>query len=179
MSVDTRVFTADELLRLPDDGSRYELVRGELRKMSPAGYDHGDIAMTIGAHLKMFVRAHRLGKVFAAETGFLLSRNPDTLLAADVTFVRAERVLPRGPGFFPGPPDLAVEVISPSDLYSAVREKTREWLRGGTRAVVVVDPRTMDIDVHRATGAVRVENTLTVEDILPGWSMSVAEIFEA
>lgn len=179
MTVDARVFTADELLRLPDDGSRYELVRGELRQMSPAGYDHGDIAMTIGAHLKTYVRAHRLGKVFAAETGFMLARNPDTVLAADAAFVRTERVLPRGPGFFPGPPDLAVEVISPSDSYSNVVVKTREWLRGGTRAVVVVDPPTMNVEVHRPSGAVtRINDVLAVDDVVPGWTLPLAEIFE-
>ena len=179
MTVDARLLTADELLRLPDDGFRHELVRGELRKMSPAGYDHGEIAMTIGAHLKMFVRAHRLGKVFAAETGFLLARNPDTVLAPDAAFVRAERVLPRGRGFFPGPPDLAVEVISPSDTYSGVVEKTREWLRGGTRAVIVVDPSTAVVEVHRASGSVLVEAVLSVDEVVPGWTLPLAELFES
>jgi Uma2 family endonuclease len=179
MTVDTRLFTADELLRLPNDGSRYELVQGELKKMSPAGYDHGDIAMNIGANLKAYVRTHGLGKVFAAETGFLLSRNPDTVLAPDV-YVRTERLMrPRGRGFFAGPPDLAVEVISPDDLYTDVDEKTQQYLKAGTSAVVIVNPRTGTVQVHRGVSDVRtMSDMLAVDDVVPGWKMPLAEVFE-
>lgn len=179
MTVEARLITADELLRMPHDGYRYELVRGELRKMSPAGYHHGDIAMAIGAHLRTYVAAKRLGKVFAAETGFVLSRDPDTVLAPDAAFVRAERLLPPGPGYFPGPPDLAIEVISPSDLYTEVLEKTREWLHAGTPAVVVVEPRTQAVDVHRSSGTTRVTDVLELDDIVPGWHMPLAEVLAA
>jgi Uma2 family endonuclease len=181
MTVDTRPFTADELLRLPDDGWRYELVQGELKRMSPAGYDHGDIAMNIGAHLKAYVRAHRLGKVFAAETGFLLSRSPDTVLAPDVSYVHTERLMrPRGRGFFVGHPDLAVEVISPDDLYTDVDEKTQQYLKAGTSAVVIVNPRTGTVQVHRGSNDVRtMPDMLDVDDVVPGWKMPLAEIFEA
>jgi Uma2 family endonuclease len=181
MTVDTRLFTADELLRLPQDGFRYELVQGELKRMSPAGYDHGDIAMNIGAHLKAHVRAHHLGKVFAAETGFLLSRNPDTVLAPDVSYVRTERLMPaRGRGYFAGCPDLAVEVISPDDLYTDVDEKTQHYLRAGTRAVVIVNPRTGTVHVHRGPSDMKaMTETLAVDDVVPGWKMPLSEIFEA
>jgi Uma2 family endonuclease len=181
MTVDTRLFTADDLLRIPEDGSRYELVEGELKKrMSPAGYDHGDIAMNIGAHLKAYVRAHRLGKVFAAETGFLLSRNPDTVLAPDVSYVRTERLMrPRGRGYFIGYPDLAVEVISPDDLYTDVDEKTQHYLKAGTPAVVIVNPRTGTVHVHRGTNDMRaMTDTLEVDEVVPGWKMPLAEVFE-
>lgn len=180
MTVDTRLFTADELLRLPDDGSRYELVEGELKRMSPAGYDRGDIAMNIGAHLKAYVRAHRLGKVFAAETGFLLSRSPDTVLAPDVSYVRTERLMrPRGRGFYVAPPDLAVEVISPDDLYTDVDEKTQQYLKAGTPAVAIVNPRTGTVHVHRSTNDVRaMTDTLEVDDVVPGWKMPLDEVFE-
>jgi len=180
VTVDARLFTANELLRLPDDGSRYELVEGELKRMSPAGYDHGDIAMNIGAHLKTYVRKHRLGKVFAAETGFLLSRDPDTVLAPDVSYVRTERLLrPRGRGYFIGHPDLAVEVISPDDLYTDVDEKTQHYLRAGTPAVVIVNPRTGTVHVHRTTNDMRaMTDVLEVDEVVPGWKMPLAEIFE-
>jgi len=119
MTVDTRFFTADELLRLPDDGYRYELVRGELRKMSPAGSRHGVVAAAIIGSLAPFVREHSLGKVFTSETGFLIQRDPDTVRAPDCAFVQTERFIDT-PGYFPGAPDLAVEVISPGDSYSEV-----------------------------------------------------------
>ena len=176
MSVATRVMTADELLRLPDEGHRYELVRGELRKMSPAGTRHGRISAWIAGSLIAFVRQHRLGYVYIAETGFVLAKNPDTVRAPDVAFVRAERAVDLAE-YFPGPPDLAVEVISPSDTFSEVVEKTREYLRAGTRAVVIVDPKTSTVEVHRASGVTRVETTLEVDDVVAGWTMPLADIF--
>ena len=180
VTVDTRLFTADEMLRLPEDGFRYELVQGELKRMSPAGYDHGDIAMNIGAHLKAYVRAHRLGKVFAAETGFLLSRNPDTVLAPDVSYVRTERLMrPRGRGYFLGYPDLAIEVISPDDLYTDVDDKTERYLQAGTPAVVIVKPKTGTVLVYRAMNDVTaMSDALEVDDVVPGWKMPLAEVFE-
>ena len=177
MTVDTRVSTADDLLRLPDDGFRYELVRGELRKMSPAGTRHGKIIVRITVRLGSYVEAHRLGETYSADTGFQLARNPDTVRAPDVSFVRAERVVDTA-AYYPGPPDLAVEVISPSDSYSDVAEKTVEYLRAGTRAVIVVDPRTRIVRVHRAGGATDAVDILEVDDVVPGWKLPLAEIFE-
>lgn len=176
MTVDTRAFTADELLRLPDDGWRYELVQGELKKMSPAGADHGSIAFQIALHMGNYVKAHGLGTLYSSDTGFLLTRDPDTVLAPDVAFVRAERVVATT-AFFPGAPDLAVEVVSPSDRYSEVAVKTRQYLRAGTRAVVVVDPGSRVVEVHRTSGSTDVTDTLTLDDILPGWSMTLDDIF--
>lgn len=177
MTVDTRVFTADDLLRIPEDGFRHELVRGELRTMSPAGGRHGRIAARIAGSLIPFVLQCRLGEVYIAETGFVLARNPDTVRAPDVAFVGADRVVPIDE-YFPGPPDLAFEVISPSDLYSEVAEKTREYLRAGTRAVVVVDPRTTTVNVHRPDGVTTtVADVLAVDDVVPGWKMTLAEVF--
>lgn len=177
MTVDTRLHTADELLRLPDDGFRYELVGGELRKMSPAGGDHGDIAMTIGASLKAHAKAAGLGKVYAAETGFLLSRNPDTVRAPDVAFVRTERVV-KTSGFVPGAPDLVVEVVSPSDAYGEVREKTRQWLDAGARAVIIVDGAKRLVEINRANQTTIIDDILAVDDIVPGWKLPIAELFE-
>ncbi len=119
----TRPVTAQELSQLPA-GSRYALVKGALRTMPPAGGEHGGIAMHVGASLYQAVTAQNLGRVFAAETGFLLATNPDTVLAPDAAFVRAERLAQMGDvvGFIPGAPDLAVEVISPSDTYTEVEE---------------------------------------------------------
>ena len=177
MTVDTRVFTADDLLRLPDDGFRYELVQGELRKMSPAGLRHGKIAASIAAHLFMYAKQHRLGTVVTADAGFVMSRNPDTVRAPDVAFLQTDRVIDTA-GFFPGPPDLAIEVISPSDLYSEVDAKTLEYVRAGTRVVIIVNPDNSTVYVHRPSGSVLVEDVLAVDDVVPGWTLPLAEIFE-
>ena len=174
--------TAKELLDMPNDGFRYELVRGELRKMAPAGHAHGEYAMSIGAPLAVHVKTNGLGKVYAAETGFQLESDPDHVRAPDAAFVRLQRVedVQDQPGFFPGAPDLAIEVISPSDLYTDVDEKVADWLDAGTLAVILVDPRRRVVKLHRSMTDVvvlNVEDTLTVDDIVPGWQMPVGEIF--
>ena len=177
----TRPMTADELLAMPDDGFRYELVRGELIKMSPASPFHSECAMLIGASLVARAEADGLGKVYGADAGFLLAS--DHVRAPDAAFVRAERAkeVSRGTtGFFPGPPDLAVEVISPSDRLTEVNAKVAEWLAAGTLAVVVVNPRNLTVRIHRSQTDVVILNAddvLEVQDIVPGWRMAVANIF--
>ena len=171
------LMTADVLLRLPDDGARYELVRGELRKMSPSGARHGRVAAQIIISLGAYVKEHRLGAVYAAEAGFRISRQPDTVRAPDAAFVGAERVVDT-PGFFEGPPDAAFEVISPGDTYSEIEEKTLDWLRAGVRVVVVVDPRTESVRIHRAAGAMTVAGIVDIEDVIPGWRLPLSEIFD-
>lgn len=175
-------FTLDDLLALPDDAHRYELVHGALRRMSPAGNRHGRLIMNLSTPLDQFVRAHRLGVVYAAETGFILETNPDTLRAPDVAFVRAERAAPLRDtdGFFPGAPDLAVEFISPHDLYTEVDEKVLDYLRAGTRMVVIVNPRKAIVTVYRSHTDIRLltaADTLDGGDVLPGWSFPVGDIF--
>ena len=183
MVTTTRPMTAEELLNMPDDGFRFELVRGELRKRSPAGRIHGRHAMSIGASLAVHVKANRLGEVYAAETGFKLESNPDHVRAPDAAFVRRERAEAVGddPGYFPGAPDLVIEVISPSDRYTEVDEKVSDWLNAGAQAVVVVNPRGRVVRVHRSLTDVVVlteSDTLDVSDIVEGWQMPVREIFE-
>ena len=183
MATRTGVVTAEELLEMPDDGYRYELVRGELRKMAPAGARHSAIGVKIVISMGNHVTAHNLGTVFGADGGFLLERNPDTVRAPDVGFVRRERMEEVGlvDGYWPGAPDLAVEVISPNDLYTEVAEKVEEWLKAGTgMVVVVVDPRRRVATVHRPG---REPVTLTEgqvldgDDVVPGWRMAVGDIF--
>ena len=177
-----RLVTAEELLNMPDDGYRYELVRGELRKMAPAGYRHGKSAGKINGLLFVHVTANNLGTVPTAETGFLLASDPDLVRVPDVAFVRREREEAVGivDGFFPGPPDLAVEVISPHDRYTEVAEKVEDWLRAGTRMVIVVDPRRRVATVHlpgREPVTLTEQDTLDGGDVVPGWRMPVVEIF--
>ena len=182
MTTTTQPMTAEELLNMPDDGFRYELIRGELRKMVPAGYDHGRIAGRIAARLAVYVMDNGLGEVCAAETGFKLESDPDHVRAPDAAFVRRERdAAAKGrEGFFPGAPDLAIEVISPSDRYTEVEEKVADWLTAGTLAVIVVDPRRRTVKVHRSlTDAVVLTegDVLGVDDIVPGWQMPVGDMF--
>lgn len=182
MTTQLQSMTAEDLLHLPSDGFRYELVRGELQKMAPPGDEHGSITMNLAGPLDHYVRTNHLGRVYAAETGFRIASNPDTVLAPDVAFIRRERIEAEGQvrGYRTGTPDLIVEVISPSDLYSAVAEKVDAWLSAGTQLVIIVDPRRQTITVHRSPTAMQ---TLTVNDtldgapVLPGWSLPVREVF--
>src|SRR4051812_24414815 len=114
----TKPVTEEELFAMGDIG-RCELVHGEIIHMAPAGAEHGGIVGEIHGRIWAHVRQNGLGKVYAAETGFTIARNPDTTRAPDVAFVRHERV-PKTPrrGFFDGPPDLAIEVVSPGDSHS-------------------------------------------------------------
>ena len=182
MSTTTQLITADDLLTMPDDGSRYELVEGELRKMPPAGNIHGNRAMRLGWRLAQYVETNGLGVVFAAETGFKLRSNPDTVRAPDVSFISKKRVEEAGEfeGFWPGAPDLAVEVVSPGDAYTDVAEKVEEYLRAGVQAVWVVDPRRRTITVYLSLSDITIlgePDTLDGGRIIPGFRCKVAEIF--
>ena len=182
MTVTHRPITADELLQMPEDGVRRELVEGEVREMAPAGNIHGRIAVRVAAPLFRYVEENDLGVVFAAETGFKIGSNPDTVRAPDAAFVRRERVEEVGEveGYWPGAPDLAVEVVSPNDSYAEVEEKAAAWLLAGTRAVVVVEPRTRTVTVRFSRTEIRVlteGDVLDVGGVVPGWKLPVAEIF--
>jgi Uma2 family endonuclease len=182
MAVAPQLYTIQDVIALPDDAHRYELVRGELRRMSPAGRKHGRLIMNLSTPLDQFVRDHRLGVVYAAETGFIIETNPDTLRAPDLAFVRQERVAaaPDDEGYFPGPPDLAVEFISPHDLYTEVDEKVLDYLDAGTRMVMIVNPRKRTVTVYRSRSDISLltaEDVVQGGDVLPGWSLPVSAIF--
>lgn len=183
MAVNTQLMTAEELIKLPRGVWRYELVNGELRRMTPGGYVHGEIAAEVLGYLTPFVREHQLGRTYVAETGFLLRRGPDTVRAPDAAFVTSAKLQNSplsGHGFFPGAPDLALEVISPSDTYSEVKEKVAEWLAAGTQVVIVLDPRRKTASVYRAGNDLLTlgpADTLCVPELLPGWSVALSDIF--
>jgi Uma2 family endonuclease len=150
--------------------------------MSPAGHHHGRLVLNITTPLHQYVRAHQLGSVYAAETGFQLTTNPDTVRAADVAFIRQDRVTAVGDtdGYWPGAPDLAVEVVSPHDLYTEIEEKVIDWLDAGTGMVVIINPRKRIVTVYRSRTEITIltENgILSGADIVPGWQMPVYEIF--
>jgi Uma2 family endonuclease len=174
--------TADELLRMPRGRVRRELVRGELREMTPAGYEHGRVAMRVGSLLDRFVRENDLGVALAAETGFRLESDPDTVRAPDVAFVRRDRAaqVAEGSSYFRGAPDLAVEVVSPGDSFAEVEEKVFGWLEAGCRMVIVVNPRKRTATVYRSRSDITVlteADELDGGDVVPGWRLPVRELF--
>jgi Uma2 family endonuclease len=180
MTTTEPITTAEQLFLAPDLG-RCELLRGELIMMSPAGSEHGMIAAEIAGILRDFIKPRTLGVVLGAETGFRISTNPDTVLAPDVAFIRADRIGGRLPkDFFPGAPDLAVEVLSPNDRAGEVFAKVQDWLSAGCTSVWVVDPKTQTVTVYGADRRATIltsADTLAGGELLPCFSTPVAGIF--
>jgi Uma2 family endonuclease len=177
-----QLMTADDLWNLPSDGQRHELVKGELRTMPPSGGEHGARTNYVNVPLGAYVDDQDLGIVVAAETGFLLHRDPDTVRAPDVAFIRKDRIPPGSlpKKYIPFPPDLAVEVVSPSDTMEEVEEKVAEWLDAGTRLVWVVLPRRRIIKVYRSSTEVTIltdKDELDGQDVVPGFRLPVARVF--
>jgi Uma2 family endonuclease len=182
MSTTLQRLTADHLLALQTDGWRYELVKGELIKMPPAGNLHGKQTMRLSWRLAQHVELNDLGVVYAAETGFKLASNPDTVRGADIAFVSKKRLGTVGKveGFFPGAPDLAVEVISPGDTYTEVEEKVAEYLESGALLVWIVNPRRKTSTVYRSMNDITIlteKDALEGELVIPGFSCQVSDVF--
>lgn len=174
--------TGEELLKMGDIG-RCELVRGEIVRMSPAGGRHGELANSIAMLLTVHVKSEKLGKVYAAETGFYTQRNPDTVRAPDTMFVSNERVAQIGDPikYLDVPPDLAVEILSPDDTRTGVETKVEEYLQTGVRLVWVIDPDRRIVAVYRPSSdrtQLGQSEDLIGEDVLPGFSVPVSQIFE-
>lgn len=172
--------TADDLLAMPDDGRRYELIRGELIEMAPASDDHGFAGQQIAWRIEEMASRRRLGRGRMAETGFRLAL--DTVLAPDYAFISYERMpaRPRPSGYADVVPDLVVEVVSPHDRQPAVDAKIQIWLYAGVRLVLAVYPAAQEIHAHYDDGTVRrfgINDMLTGEPVLPGFACPVADIF--
>jgi Uma2 family endonuclease len=183
MATAAQRMTAEDLERLPPDQSHVELVRGEIVVMTPSGAEHGGIAAAIVVPVANFVRERKLGRIFIAEVGFVLSRDPDTVRAPDGAFVATERVAAQAHqvGFFEGAPDLAIDVVSPGDSDQDVHQKVLDYLGAGTRLVWVVRPRSRTVTAHRSLTEARVltgADALDGHDVLPGFRLQVSQIFE-
>ena len=179
--VDTKLMTAEELADLPDDGQKYELMRGELVTMAPAGRRSGRLGLEIGVHLAAHVKSRGLGETYGADTGFILARNPDIVLAPDASFVREERLQDLGEdGFLLLAPDLAVEVISSSERAGHISAKVMEYLDAGVRLLWLIDPRRKFVTVYtpdRRASILREPDELDGGDVLPGFRLPLSELF--
>ena len=176
------IVTAEELFSMPD-GERYELVRGELREPKmPTGDEHGSLTFALSLEIGSFVRGNKLGRCWAAETGFLVARDPDTVLAPDFAFVRTER-LPEsiGRGYVRAVPDLVLETRSPSDRPREVAEKVQEWLDAGASMVLELNPAKKILTIYRPGRepiALGENDTFDGEELLPGFSLPLTALFK-
>jgi Uma2 family endonuclease len=177
VAVERKLMIAEDLLALPDDGMRHELIEGEVRCMAPAGGPHGNEGWRFVTHLSGYIAADDVGEGFLAETGFLLRRDPDTVRAPDFAFIRRERMPADGleRGYVTVPPDLVLEVVSTGDSATEVREKVQAWLDFGVGAVWVLyqAPR---LDVFRSDGTARSygpNDEVDGGEALPGFRMTL------
>jgi len=187
MSTTTRLITADELLVMPhrdENGNdcRLELIRGELKVMSPSKPLHGIVCAHIAAELRDFVRGRDLGVVVGAETGFIVERDPDTVLGVDAAFISHERLstIEDLDNFAPFAPDLAVEVISPSNTAREMENKAALYFAAGARAVWVLNPKKKTVAVYSSPTEVRIlggQDTLDGGEVLPGFRVELSKLF--
>lgn len=181
MTTATKTYTLDEFAALPGDGKRYELVKGELIEMPPAGEEHGAIEGNTLGYLWAYNQQQNLGRVYTSDTTFILDQEKQTARLPDVSFVAKERVV-RTPGFVPFAPDLAVEVVSPNDLWSEIDDKIEEYLQAGVRLIWIIYPRRQVVYVYRAGSSNRqtlqLNDELDGEDVLPGFKLKVSALFE-
>ena len=176
------LLTAEQFFDLPDDNMRHDLVRGEVWSLSLAGREHGVIANWLAYLLTAYNVEHHLGVVSAAETGFVLARDPDTALGPDVAFVRTGR-LPQGTDesrLWPVAPDLAVEVYSPGDRAGEMATKVGAYLDAGVQLVWVVYPKRHNVVEYAPGGQERIlgdDDALDGGSVLPGFSHPVRDLW--
>jgi len=175
--------TADELLQLPDNGTRRELIAGELHEMPPAGGDHGYVGYQAQIELGIYLRQHPEigGSFFLSDTGYRLSRDPDTVRAPDISYVGADRLAQaRVRGFPELAPDFVVEVVSPNDTAAEVQQKAEQWLRAGVLLVWILYPATRSAMVYRSDGTVRLlhaDDVIEADPVLPGFACRLGDLF--
>ena len=183
MSTQKTLLTADEFYDFccSNDG-RYELIRGEVIELPPANDQHGEISVNIGTAFNIYSRRRGVGRT-RVETGYQLEQNPDTVRGPDVSLV----LLPRGTGvtltgrFVPGAPDIAVEVVSPSNSPAEIDRKVREYLEAGSQRVWLVYAVPPRVVIHCSNGDVQTfteDEVITDEELLPGFSLPLSEIFD-
>lgn len=182
MSDTAPLVTAEQLEQFPRDDRRYELVRGRVVPMTPVNVEHGRVVVRAGSLIAWHLQGRDAG-IVGAEIGFILATDPDTVRAPDVAFIRRDRMPPRDArGFFKGAPDVAIEVLSPDDRPSEVREKVEEYLAHGVAVAIVIDPQARTVAIHRpltpATTFRADDDVIDLEDAIPEFRCRLREIFE-
>ncbi|HWQ32330.1 MAG TPA: Uma2 family endonuclease [Blastocatellia bacterium] len=186
MTTTSTLMTEEELMRLPDNGHRYELVKGELRETPPTGFDHGRTTYNLSLEIGSHVRRHRLGDMLAAETGFIIDRSQEgrvTVRAADIAFVAKGRIPPGTDTskYLELAPDLVVETLSPSDTAVEIEEKIFDWLNAGVRVALTVNPARRSVTVYRSLTDIKNltdQDELNLRDVIPGFCCKVSAIFD-
>jgi Uma2 family endonuclease len=175
----THLMTAEELMNLDDDYHSHQLIKGELLTMPPPKRVHGRVTANLTIILGLHVNANKLGDVHT-ESGYKLESDPDTVLGLDVSFLSMERVDQTEDGYYEGPPDLAVEVLSAGDRRGLVERKLALWLETGTRSVWLVNPRRRTVEVISSNGERRLlhDTDELIDDTVPGFRVKVSEIFD-
>ncbi|HYG76204.1 MAG TPA: Uma2 family endonuclease [Planctomycetota bacterium] len=181
MQSTAKKWTEAELMALPKDGHKYELVNGEL-EMSPAGtFGHGDVIMHLSIVLGSWVRKNKLGELFDGQSGFWMKSG--NLRSPDISFIGRERIgqLDKSQGFLSTAPELAIEVLSPNDTNKLIAEKMEDYFASGCRLAWVVNPLNKTVAIYHAPTPDRLlrgDDRLEGEDVVPGFSIAVHEIFE-
>ncbi|OLP16436.1 hypothetical protein BST81_20865 [Leptolyngbya sp. 'hensonii'] len=182
LSTEKKVWTDEKFMALPKDGHRYELVDGEVLDIGNSGMEHGGIGSLLGGLLAIYVRQHKLGTVCDSSTAFTLKNGNKR--SPDVSFVSKDQLkgLKRPPrGFFQGSPDLAVEILSPSNTIEEIHDKIVEYFENDSRLVWVIHPDEKYVLVYHSPEPdrfLRSPDCLDGEGVVPGFSMAVSELFE-
>jgi Uma2 family endonuclease len=177
-----KLMTAEEFEVLPDDGKRYELIDGELREMAPTVNWHGEVETNLTILLHTHVRAHRLGRVSCGEVLYIVRRNPDRVRAADIAFIRQERVPPleARQHIMEVIPDLVVEILSNSDTIEEISDRIDDWLNASVQILWIVDPFRRTVTIYRPgndPALLGEHGTLEGDPAVPGFRCPVAELF--
>ena len=163
---------------LENDLEGYEYVKGELVAMAPPSMEHGEISSNVHLHLGLHVRENQLGRLYIAETTFHLG---DRLVKPDIAFVSTDRLPENREKGSPVPPDLAVEVVSPTDKHYDVTKKALAYLKAGTRLIWVIEPVAKTVMIYRSETdftLLTCKDTLTGEDVVEGFTCPVVQLFE-
>ena len=177
----TKLLTAEEFFLLPDpgDGSQQELVRGKIITMPPPGGLHGVCCSKVDRRIGVFVEAKDCGHVTANDAGFVTERTPDSVRGPDIAYWSKERLPVVPVGYIEVPPDLLVEVLSPSNTSKQIRAKLKEYFAKGVRLVWVIAPEDRTLTIYRTADEGRVlyeTATVTGEDVLPGFTCRVSDL---
>ena len=178
MSTTTHLMTVEELMNIDDDSHRHELIKGELLTMPLQKDEHGRVTANLLIIVGQYVKANGLGRV-RAESGYHIESDPDTVLGPDASFIAQDRVNDSIEGYYPGPPDLVVEVLSTGDRRGKVEHKLRLWLESGTRSIWLVNPRRRTVEVISSIDERKTlhDTDELVDDTIPGFRVKVSEIF--